>query len=65
MKLQINQRGSWRDIVEFEPSHLTHIQAAVIPLAREIGEWAKWRVTKDSRTAIAYLKAPGFNWSKR
>lgn len=65
MKLQINQRGAWRDVVEFGPAQLPHIQAATIPLAREIGERAKWRITKDSRTAIAYLEAPEFDWSKR
>lgn len=65
MKLQINCRGAWRDVMEFEPAQLTHIQAATIPLAREIGDRAKWRITKDSRSAIAYLEAPGFDWSKR
>ena len=65
MKLQINQRGAWRDVVEFEPAQLRHIQAAAIPLAREIGERTKWRITEDSRTAVAYLEAPSFNWSKR
>lgn len=65
MKLQINQRGAWRDVVEFEPAQLAHIQAAVIALAREVGDRATWRISKDSRTAIAYLGAPNYTWSKR
>jgi len=65
VKLQVNQRGAWRDVVEFEPAQLRHIQTATIPLARELGDWAVWRITQDSRTAIAYLEAPGFAWSKR
>ena len=65
MKLQVNQRGAWRDVAEFEESQLRHIQAAVIPLARELGDRATWRVTANSRTALGYLGAPSFNWSKR
>lgn len=65
MKLQVNQRGAWRDVIEFDETVAPHIQRAVIPLAREIGDRATWRITTDSRTAIAYLNWPSFNWQRR
>ena len=64
MKLQVNTSGAWRNVVEFNQAQLRHVQAAVIPLARELGDRATWRVTEDSRTALAYLWAPKFTWRK-
>lgn len=62
MKLQINTAGAWRDVVKFEPHQLRHVQAATVPLAREVGDRATWRITEDARSAIAYLEAPSFHW---
>ncbi len=64
MKLQINQRGAWRDIVEFAPEQLEAIKLAAAPLARALGAAATWRISKDSRTGLAYLDAPAFKWRK-
>lgn len=64
MKLQVNTSGAWRNVVEFDQTQLRHVQAAVIPLAREVGDRATWRVTEDGRAALAYLSAPKFTWRR-
>lgn len=78
MILQVNQRGSWQNVVEFDPQLLPRVQLAVLPLARAImrqdyvegrGESATtWRVVAaraKSPKVIAYLEGPAFNWRKR
>jgi hypothetical protein len=67
MKLQINERGSWREMVEFAPERLKEVKAATLGFARAVGpgnriKGASYRVTKDGRSALAYLEAPYATW---
>lgn len=67
MKLQINERGSWREMVEFSPERLKEVQTAALAFARAVGPGKKiggasYRITKDGRSAISYLEAPYTKW---
>jgi hypothetical protein len=42
MKLQVNQKGSWRDVVTFDDVRLIDVVQAVLSLQRAVGESAKW-----------------------
>lgn len=69
MKLQINERGSWREMVEFPIENLAQLKAATIAFARAVGPGnrkggASYRITSDGRSAIAYLEAPYRAWRK-
>lgn len=66
MKLQINQLGSWRNVVSFDDDKETFVAVgnAVVPLARILGKSASWRITEDNGEVIAYCEAPNFTWVK-
>ena len=65
MKLQINQRGSWRHVADFPdmPGTFAAIRTSVIPLAQVMSTAAKWRVLDDKQQVVAYLDAPDFKWT--
>lgn len=62
MKLQVNVRGSWRNVVEFDPARLKAVMEGVKPLARVLGERPTWRISEDGRAALFYLQGPDFKW---
>ena len=73
MKLQINARGSWRDVAEFEAEQLRAVQEAAVPLAQALSigagdhRGASWRITKTvsrSPKIVGYLAPPRFSWRK-
>lgn len=67
MKLQINQRGSWRNVVSFDNDKKTFIAiaSAVVPVARILGKSASWRITEDDGwKVVAWCEAPSFRWVK-
>lgn len=47
MKLQINTRGSWRDVVAFDSERGPEVEDAAASLARASGH-SKFRVVDDS-----------------
>lgn len=70
MKLQMNERGSWRDLAVFPDMPLERAQREVISYTRAFGSGsragrhASYRITRDGRTALAYLEAPYKAWRK-
>ena len=69
MKLQINVRGSWRDVIEFHALAQRGVREATIDLAKAAqvaascdGNPPSWRISADSRSAIAYLDTPYSQW---
>lgn len=68
MKLQVNQRGSWRNVVEFGDDKATFMKVAeaVLPLVNELGKSANWRIVEnDGLSVVAYCGAPTFKWERR
>lgn len=57
MKLQVNLKGSWRDIVTFEAERAPEVEDAAASLARASGFHAM-RVMDDDQSA-RYLTARG------
>lgn len=70
MKIQVNQRGSWRNFVSFDAEggdgrdRFLQVGGAVEPLARVLGERTSWRITEDDGAVIAYLDAPDYVWRR-
>jgi hypothetical protein len=74
--LQINARGSWSNVVEFEATRERELREAVVPLAQAIalsdGDGGKnatsFRLVAAgggrSPKVLARLEAPGFVWRK-
>lgn len=50
MKLQINTKGSWRDVVEFDPERGPEVEDAAASLARASGH-SKFRVVDEDGLA--------------
>jgi hypothetical protein len=50
MKLQINTRGSWRDVVAFDAERAPEVEDAAASLARATGH-LKFRVVDESGSA--------------
>jgi len=64
MKLQVNQKGSWRNVVEFEDSREKFIAVAEAarPLARALGTSATWRIVDAADTVLGYCESTDFEW---
>lgn len=67
LKLQINERGAWRNVLAFEPSERTAVEVSAITQARSANypnskSSVTWRITGDGRSALAYLEAPYTAW---
>lgn len=50
MKLQVNTKGSWRDVIAFDPERAPEVEDATASLARASGH-TKFRVIDDDGTA--------------
>ena len=75
LKLQVNERGSWKDVCEFHEAQLRAVQeATVIAQALSIGLTererdypASWRITRAvgrSPKVVGYLVPPKLKWRK-
>ncbi len=64
MKLQINSRGSWRDILSFPPERQTLIETLAAELLENSGEKSSIRIATDDNERIAYCAAPDFAWRR-
>lgn len=67
MKLQINERGAWRTLAEFPADQLKQMKAHGLTTARAVGLGGKtggvtYRITRDGRSALAYLESPYKAW---
>lgn len=76
MILQVNQRGSWQNVLEFDEVQLPAIQSATLPLARAIAAHARleerhapsWRIAAQRAKApkvLWLLEAPALIWRRR
>ncbi len=67
MKLQANERGAWRTLAEFPADQFKQMKAHGLTTARALGPGNKiggvsYRITRDGRSALAYLEAPYKEW---
>ena len=71
MKLQINARGAWRDVAEFEPEQLRQVKEATVILAQALTVGSKRDIDHSFRIiatvarspkVAAYLSGPKFKW---
>ncbi len=62
MRLQVNLKGSWRDVLNFPADHEEAIRASASRLACIAGDQVKFRVADDQNIAVAYLEAPFLSW---
>lgn len=47
MKLQVNTKGAWRDVVEFDEARRAEVLAALVELMHALGKVAKWCLVRD------------------
>ncbi|ARO88139.1 hypothetical protein EBAPG3_010335 [Nitrosospira lacus] len=63
MKLQVNLKGSWRDVLHsFPEKHEPEVRASAGRLAFLAGGKCKFRIADDENRALAYCEAPFFTW---
>lgn len=66
MKLQLNQSGSWRNVVEFEDSkeRTLAVGDAAAELGKAVGGKIGFRLLDDDGDVMGYLSAPFSEWTK-
>lgn len=57
MKLQVNTKGSWRDVIEFDPGEVRRIERGAQQLAAVTGALVGWRYLTNF--GDAYYLEPG------
>ena len=62
MKLQVNLKGSWRDVMCFHEKDEKEVRESAARLSFFSGGKAKFRIADDANTALAYCEAPFFIW---
>lgn len=63
MRLQVNLKGSWRDVLHsFPAKHEQEVRESAGRLAFLAGGKAKFRIADDENRALAYCEAPFFTW---
>ncbi len=65
MKLQINDAGSWRHILNFNKNVESAVRQQSIKLIIEVNERYKLRILDDAGEIRSIAKAPNFNWEDR
>ena len=62
MKLQINLKGSWRDVLTFPPERQALIETHAAALLADSGSRAAMRLATDDNECLAICKGPDFVW---
>lgn len=62
MKLQVNLRGSWRDVISFDSRDEHEVRSLGGRLAYLSAGHAKMRIADDQNVAQAYCDPPLFTW---
>lgn len=65
MKLQINDAGSWRQILNFDQSVAEQVCERAVGLVAVVNERAKLRILDDEGSVRAYCDGPHFTWEER
>lgn len=47
MKLQVNTKGAWRQVLDFGAEQLAAVIEGLVPLARALGSDVRWSVVHD------------------
>ncbi|WP_153110099.1 hypothetical protein [Propionivibrio limicola] len=62
MKLQINLKGSWRDVLSFDANRQVDVRESAAALLKSSGAKEKMRISTDDNVRIAYCCAPDYQW---
>lgn len=62
MKLQVNSKGSWRDVISFAADDAPQVREHAAALGRIAGKAAAWRIADDQNIALERCQAPDFKW---
>lgn len=62
MKLQLNESGSWRNVLTFNQEQQANVEETAAMLVRAAGGSASLSMLDDSGTRIAYCAGPDFVW---
>ena len=64
MKLQINDRGSWRHIADFSAINESAVRQRAAKLVPVLSERASLRIVDDKGNAKTHCKGPDFDWKE-
>lgn len=65
MKLQINDRGSWRHVCSFDRISERDVRDRAARLALVVNERAKLRILADNGAVKSYCQGPDFTWEEQ
>ncbi len=65
MRLQINDRGSWRHVMVFDATDEPHVRQRAVKLVSVVNERAKLRILDDKAVLKATCQGPNFNWEEK
>lgn len=65
MRLQINDAGSWRHVLAFEPADEPDVRQRAVKLVCVVNERAGLRILDDKANVKATCKGPYFTWEER
>jgi hypothetical protein len=65
MKLQINDAGSWRHILNFDKTEESAVRERSIKLVAVVNERCKIRILDDKGEPRAYSQGPDFTWEEK
>lgn len=62
MKLQINEAGSWRNVLSFNPEQRTNVEEAAVMLAKAADLNSSLSILDEVGARIAICRAPDYTW---
>lgn len=65
MKLQINDRGSWRHVANFSVVNEGSVRVHAAKLVAAMNERATLRILDENNKVHAYCKGPNYQWEER
>lgn len=65
MKLQINDRGSWRHVADFKAEDERAVRQQAAKLVVVVNERASLRILGEKSEVRATCRPPNFDWQER
>ena len=62
MKLQLNESGSWRNVLTFNPEQRANVEDTAAMLVRAAGGSASLSILDDAGARVAICSGPDFVW---
>ncbi|SOD42307.1 hypothetical protein [Nitrosovibrio sp. Nv4] len=64
MKLQVNLKGAWREVLSFSDRNAGGVCEEAARLGRLADRKVKFRIADDANRALAHCEGPYFIWSE-